>query len=57
MFALFAFLCFLLAVLGVTPPFDLVALGLLFVSLHLLLGLWPLGPLPAWRTREPGVAP
>jgi hypothetical protein len=43
MAALAALLCFLLALFGVQPGIDLTLLGLAFVSLHLLIGTWPLG--------------
>lgn len=48
MFALLAFLCLLLALLSVDAPFDLVVLGLMFMSLAMVFGSWPLGSMP-WR--------
>jgi hypothetical protein len=45
MFALLAFLCFLLALLGLSVGIDLVILGLAFVALHLMLGV----SLTPWR--------
>lgn len=42
MFALLAFVCFLLALLGVSVGIDLVTLGLMFIALAMLLGTWPL---------------
>lgn len=48
MFALLAFLCFLLALLGV-DEFDLPVLGWMFMSLALLFGSWPIGAIPFKR--------
>lgn len=47
MAALLALLCFLLALFGVHPGgLDMMVLGLCFVALHLLVGVWPLrGPI------------
>ncbi len=43
MFALLALLCFVLDVFGVKQlDVDLVSLGLAFIAVHLLVGLWPL---------------
>ncbi|MGH3673650.1 MAG: hypothetical protein ACRDSH_23975 [Pseudonocardiaceae bacterium] len=49
MFALVALICFILALFGTPVGIDLVALGLVFVALHLLFGMWPLGGSPPWR--------
>lgn len=45
MFALLAFLCFVAALLDLSVGVDMVVLGLMFVALHLLLGV----PLVFWR--------
>lgn len=50
MFALLALICFVLVVFGVTASFSILALGLAFVALHLLVGAWPFGP---WTWRRP----
>jgi hypothetical protein len=42
MFALLALLCFVLDLFKVDVDFSLVSLGLAFVAVHLLVGLWPL---------------
>ncbi len=42
MAALAALICFLLALFGVKTAIDLTILGLAFVALHLLIGIWPL---------------
>lgn len=49
MAAIAALICFILALLHAPVGFDLIALGLAFVALHLLIGLWPLGGSPPWR--------
>lgn len=49
MFALLAFVCFLLALFGVAAPFDLVTLGFCFVALSLLVGNWPVGAISLRR--------
>lgn len=43
MFAILATLCFLLAVFHAPVPVDLIALGLAFLALALLVGSWPIG--------------
>lgn len=43
MFAILATLCFLLVVFGAAVPVDLIALGLAFLALALLVGSWPIG--------------
>jgi hypothetical protein len=43
MFALLAIVAFLLAVFEAPIGINLIALGLVFVAGHLLVGLWPLG--------------
>lgn len=50
MFALVAFLLFLLALIWEAAPFDLTVAGLMFVALQLVFGSWPWGPLP-WSGR------
>ena len=44
MFPILAAVCFLLVLLGTSVGFDLIALGLLFLALALLVGNWPFGP-------------
>jgi hypothetical protein len=52
-FALLALLTFVLALFGVAlGSVNLVILGLVFISAHLLVGLWPLGAVGPWR-RQP----
>ncbi len=49
MAALLALICFVLALFDVdTGPVDVLVLGLVFVALHLLIGIWPLD-----RIRRP----
>jgi hypothetical protein len=49
MAALLALICFVLALFGVAlGTLNLVTLGLVFVALHLLVGIWPLD-----RIRRP----
>ncbi len=46
MFALIAAILFALAAFGVKwEAVDIVALGLVFLSVHMLVGLWPFGTL------------
>lgn len=49
MFAFLAFMCFLLALLGLEAPFDLAMLGWMFMSLALIFGNWPIGAIPLRR--------
>lgn len=48
MFAFLAFLCFLLALLGLDASFDLALLGWMFMSLALIFGTWPINAIP-WK--------
>jgi hypothetical protein len=52
MFALAALICFVLVVFGVSAAFSLVALGLAFVALHLLVGVWPFAGGYPWSRRQ-----
>lgn len=52
MFALAALICFILVVFGVSAPFNILALGLAFVALHLLVGSWPFGGGYPWARRQ-----
>jgi hypothetical protein len=45
-------IAFILSLVGVVLGVNLVILGLVFVSAHLLVGLWPLGAVGPWR-RQP----
>jgi hypothetical protein len=50
MFAILAALIFILAAFGVTMgEVNLVALGLCTLTVHMLVGLWPLGSLKVSR--------
>lgn len=53
MFALLAVITFALALFGVVlGALNLVVLGLLFVAVHLLVGMWPFGSLTVFRRSE-----
>lgn len=51
MFALAAFVCFVLVVFGVSAHFSILALGLAFLALHLLVGTWPFANGYPWRRQ------
>lgn len=51
MFALVALICFVLAVFSVSLGVNLVALGLAFLTLHLLVGGWPFAGGYPWARR------
>ena len=48
MFALVALILFILAAVGLATSVDLIAWGLAFVALHLLLGWWPVRGAAPW---------
>jgi len=49
MFALAAFVCFVLVVFDVSARFSILALGLAFLALHALVGGWPFANGVPWR--------
>ncbi len=51
MFALLALICFVLWLFKASVSFNLEALGLAFVALHLLVGFWPLPGTYPWQRR------
>lgn len=48
-FAIAAIVCFMLVVFEVDAGFSLLALGLAFVAVHLLVGFWPVAGTTPWR--------
>lgn len=49
MFALAALICFILVVFDVSAGFSILALGLAFIALHLLVNGWPFAGGIPWR--------
>jgi len=53
MFAVAALVSFLLSLFGAkVGSLNLVTLGLAFIALHLLVGMWPLGWSPPWNRKQ-----
>ncbi len=52
MFALLAAIAFALAAFDADFPIDLLYVGLFFVALHLLVGIWPFGSVLPPRSRN-----
>jgi hypothetical protein len=48
MFAIFAIVCFLLAVFGASIQVNLIALGLAFMAAQMLVGSWPINGGAPW---------